>query len=506
MKDSKAAAIFAALRELEGVDDELLWRPEIAHLPSILEGDETPECVTKNSRLSIVVATDRRVINIKRSLWNLNSIKKVESYLYADIYSIKAGRGSSEHPLAIETSEKTHGCQADKESRFAFAEFVAGKIRPAEPDAANDDPAPLAPAPGSPARPMIRGPEQQMKDSKAAAIFAALRKLEGVDDELLGRPEIAHLPSILEGDETPECVTKCGQLSIVVATDRRVINIEQSVWNNSIKKVESYLYADIYSIKAGRGIFELSLAIETSEKTHGCQADKESRFAFAEFVAGKIRPAEPDAAKDDPAPLAPAPSSPARPMPRAERVVNKPAEANPRVAEIEAQLRALDDASRFLGRREIKELPNILWDSEQIHDIVQGSYDSGFGILVSTDRRLIFVNKGMIYGLKVEDFPNDKITSIQYETKLLFGSITIFASGNKAVVKDVDKNQVRTFSEGVRARVAAGSFPATEQPSPSGGPTENDMAGQLEKLAALKEKGILTEEEFTAKKKQILGI
>ena len=189
-----------------------------------------------------------------------------------------------------------------------------------------------------------------------------------------------------------------------------------------------------------------------------------------------------------------------------ECVVNKPAEANPRVADIEAQLRALDDASRFLGRREIKELPNILWDSEQIHDVVQGSYDSGLGILVSTDRRLIFVNKGMIYGLKVEDFPNDKITSIQYETKLLFGSITIFASGNKAVVKDVDKNQARTFAERVRARLAAGSFPATEQPSPSGGPTENDMAGQLEKLAALKEKGILTEEEFTAKKKQILSI
>ena len=377
-----------------------------------------------------------------------------------------------------------------------------------------------------------------MKDSKAAAIFAALRKLEGVDDELLGRPEIAHLLSILEGDETPECVTKNSQLSIVVATDRRVINIETSVWNNSIKKVESYLYADIYSIKAGRGIFEHPLAIETSEKTHRLETDKEPRFAFAEFVAGKIRPAEPDAAKDDPAPLAPAPGSPARPMPRAERVVNKPAEANPklerlmtrqetlrrklkarekelqdaqrrqrdRVAEIEAQLRALDGASRFLGRREIKELPNILWDSEQIHDIVQGSYDSGLGILVSTDRRLIFVNKGMIYGLKVEDFPNDKITSIQYETKLLLGSITIFASGNKAVVKNVNKDQVRTFSEGVRARVAAGSFPATEEPSPSGGPTENDMAGQLEQLAALKEKDILTEEEFTAKKKQILGI
>ena len=37
-------------------------------------------------------------------------------------------------------------------------------------------------------------------------------------------------------------------------------------------------------------------------------------------------------------------------------------------------LQRLEDVSQFLARREIKELPNILWDSEQIHDMVQGLY------------------------------------------------------------------------------------------------------------------------------------
>jgi membrane protease subunit (stomatin/prohibitin family) len=35
---------------------------------------------------------------------------------------------------------------------------------------------------------------------------------------------------------------------------------------------------------------------------------------------------------------------------------------------------------------------------------------------------------------------------------------------------------------------------------------EADLTAQLEQLAELKDKGILTEEEFEAKKKQILGI
>ena len=37
-------------------------------------------------------------------------------------------------------------------------------------------------------------------------------------------------------------------------------------------------------------------------------------------------------------------------------------------------------------------------------------------------------------------------------------------------------------------------------------PPADDMTAQLEQLAELKNKGILTEEEFQAKKKQILGI
>jgi hypothetical protein len=45
--------------------------------------------------------------------------------------------------------------------------------------------------------------------------------------------------------------------------------------------------------------------------------------------------------------------------------------------------------------------------------------------------------------------------------------------------------------------------PMEQAPSAGGG---DDTAAQLEQLAKLKQEGILTEEEFTAKKKQILGI
>src|SRR4051812_25141567 len=96
------------------------------------------------------------------------------------------------------------------------------------------------------------------------------------------------------------------------------------------------------------------------------------------------------------------------------------------IEEIKSQIKGLGGLDTYLGRREIKELPKILWHDEKVENIVQGFYNNGNGILVATNKRLVFVDKGLLFGLKVEDFPYDKISSIQYETGLLMGKLTIF--------------------------------------------------------------------------------
>ncbi len=170
----------------------------------------------------------------------------------------------------------------------------------------------------------------------------------------------------------------------------------------------------------------------------------------------------------------------------------------PSLDDVKKQIKQLDGLESFLAHKEIKELPKILWENEEIVNLVQGFYNNGTGLLVATNRRLIFVDKGMLWGVKVEDFPYDKISSIQYETGLLMGEIDIFASGNRAEIKNIAKAKVRPFAESVRSRIsgAAVSKPAEE--------TSNKYA-QLEKLAELKEKGILSEKEFEAEKAKLLS-
>lgn len=186
----------------------------------------------------------------------------------------------------------------------------------------------------------------------------------------------------------------------------------------------------------------------------------------------------------------------------------------PTTEEIKTQLDNLDGVSKFFGKKEIKELPNILWEDEELEKLVQGYYAKGNGILVATNKRLIFIDKGLFYGLRVEDFPYDKISSIQYSTGMMFGKITIFTSGNKAEIEQVEKGQVKVFSEYVRARISStkehASYSNQEKKKSlnTNGTSKNDddLIVLLEGLGKLKEQGMLTEEEFSAKKKQLLGI
>lgn len=173
----------------------------------------------------------------------------------------------------------------------------------------------------------------------------------------------------------------------------------------------------------------------------------------------------------------------------------------PTLEEIKSQLRKLDGVESFLGRREIKELPSILWENESIHHLVQGLYDNGNGILVATNKRLIFINRGLIYGLKVEDFPYDKISSIQYETGMIFGKISIFSSGNRADIKQIQKAKARNFAEFVRAHIHSNSDKSSND-------TRNDSTdtvSKLKELAQLKNDGILTKAEFERAKKKLLN-
>ncbi len=151
------------------------------------------------------------------------------------------------------------------------------------------------------------------------------------------------------------------------------------------------------------------------------------------------------------------------------------------------------------GGREIKRLTEHLWEGETVERMTTGAYGNGTGLIVLTDRRLLFVQDGVM-SKKSEDFPIDKVSSVQWSSGLMLGAIIIFASGNKTEIKNVNKDDGKEIVDVVRARLST----SAAEPSAAAGASQPDIIGQIRQLGELKEAGVLSVEEFETKKAELL--
>ena len=91
-------------------------------------------------------------------------------------------------------------------------------------------------------------------------------------------------------------------------------------------------------------------------------------------------------------------------------------------------------------------------------------------------------------------------------TAVISGTAT--ATRNAVNRKQADKN-VAAYSEAVQhSAPPPQQAPPQQAPppqKPAAAPPENDLFTQLERLGALHDKGILTDEEFSAEKAKLLG-
>ncbi len=158
---------------------------------------------------------------------------------------------------------------------------------------------------------------------------------------------------------------------------------------------------------------------------------------------------------------------------------------------------------KFGGGREIKRLTEHLWEGETVERMTTGAYGKGTGLVVLTDRRLLFVQDGMMSKTS-EDFPLDKVSSVQWSSGIAMGTVSIFASGNKAEIKNVQKDDGKEMTDLIRHRLAQpkGSAPA---PPAAAGDGSAGILATLRQLGELRDAGVVTPEEFEAKKAELLA-
>lgn len=92
--------------------------------------------------------------------------------------------------------------------------------------------------------------------------------------------------------------------------------------------------------------------------------------------------------------------------------------------EVSRQLKRLKVSFQFWCRPEIRELPHIMFDNEQLQHVLIGHYEGGFALLCATDQRVFLVDKKPFY-LTIEDIRYDMICDVQFNHRLLNASVQL---------------------------------------------------------------------------------
>ncbi|MFA6433918.1 MAG: PH domain-containing protein [Elusimicrobiales bacterium] len=168
---------------------------------------------------------------------------------------------------------------------------------------------------------------------------------------------------------------------------------------------------------------------------------------------------------------------------------------------LDAQLAALGDFDKWFTRKERRHLHEVLTPGETIHAITSGLLDGNTWLVTVTDRRVLFLDKGIIYGLKQMELPLSHVSAVSYKTGLLFGKIQVSTSGGTKLIEMIEKKYVSKVAQSISDLINKMKTPAHSAEAAG----RNDVVSQLERLAALKRQGILTDLEFAAQKTRILS-
>lgn len=160
----------------------------------------------------------------------------------------------------------------------------------------------------------------------------------------------------------------------------------------------------------------------------------------------------------------------------------------------------------FGTKKEFFHLPQVLNAGEHPVGIVSGMMDGNTWLITLTNQRVIFLDKGMIFGVKQVDVNLMNIVSVGGKTGLMFGEITISTSGQNYTVKNVMKASVIPFTNLVNETRNSLNKPASPTTSINNEKSSfDDAMDKIDRLAEMKAEGILSEEEFQQQKQRVLN-
>lgn len=177
--------------------------------------------------------------------------------------------------------------------------------------------------------------------------------------------------------------------------------------------------------------------------------------------------------------------------------LEKEVEVDPKLKKIVKELEEAGVYGLFGTNKEILSLPNLVDDDEKIIYATSGFVDSGTVLVVLTNNRLMFIDKGMLYGTNYREIPFSKINGVSYSTKLLLATIRVDNGVNTTIIKNVPNETAPIFVKKIKDVIDSNNTGKTQQTF--------SVADELTKFKSLLDAGLLTQDEFDSQKQKLLN-
>ncbi len=120
--------------------------------------------------------------------------------------------------------------------------------------------------------------------------------------------------------------------------------------------------------------------------------------------------------------------------------------------EVSRQLKRLGARFQFWCRPEIRELPKILFEGEQLQHILIGRYEGGFALFCATNKRVLLIDKKPFY-LTLEDIRYDMISDVQYNHRLIDATVRLGTVHKTISFTGYNHPKLRSFTSYIQEQV-----------------------------------------------------
>jgi hypothetical protein len=124
--------------------------------------------------------------------------------------------------------------------------------------------------------------------------------------------------------------------------------------------------------------------------------------------------------------------------------------ADPRA--VKDQLKTIGADKSIFCRPERRELANILFDNENIHQLINGQYSGGFAILCATDQRILLVDKKPFY-LTVEDIRYEMISDVMFNNRLMNSTLLLGTMHKSITFTSYNQASIRRLTNFIQLKV-----------------------------------------------------